>query len=276
MNLLDWLRKALTVWHGAFSFLLCVIFSIILVSQDGAGRKVFHQVMIGTLLYPLQTLLSRFNGTVFAYRENERLRRENTMLRSENDFLMQTLRQAPRLEEMARFHSGVSLRLKAGQIIAQDPSRVQMIWVLDLGRSDSIDVNMPVITSRGIVGKVVKCFRHFSLVQLLSDPSFKVSVQVERSRARGIMESDGLNRLLARFPAGSDVRIGDSLVTAGLGGVFPKGLRVGLASKAVSTLEDQNRDVMHSFQVNSFQSLNSVEEAFVLIKKDEWNSKEEP
>jgi rod shape-determining protein MreC len=129
---------------------------------------------------------------------------------------------------------------------------------------------MPVLTSRGVVGKTIKTYPGHSLVQLLSDPAFKVSVLSDRSRARGILEADGPERLVARFPAGSDVARGDTLMTTGLGGVFPKGLRVGAAGREITRQEKENQDVMRSFRVESFQRLNTVEEAFVLIKKDSW------
>ncbi len=270
MNLFEWLRKALVVWRGILSLLLCVVFSGVLLSQDRTGRIVFHEVMVGTLLYPLQATLSHFDGSLRIYHENERLRRENMAFRTENDFLKQSLRQSPRLVEMERFHATVSMRLKAGEIVAEDAGRLQRAWVLDLGRADSVDVNMPVMTSRGIVGKIAKCFQKYSLVQLLSDPEFKASVQVDRSRARGILESHGTSRLEVQFPAGSDVQPGDTLVTAGMGGVFPKGLRVGIALQDVSGMEEQNSDVIRVFQVEPFQSLDAVEEVFVLIKQDQW------
>ena len=271
MNPFEWLRKALLVWRGIFSLLLCLIFSGVLLSQDRAGRVVFHEVMVGTLLYPLQATLSHFEGSLRIYHENEKLRRENMIFRAENDFLKQSLRQLPRLQEMEHFQSAVSIRLKAGKIVAEDAGRLQRAWILNLGRVDSVDVNMPVMTSRGIVGKIGKCFQRYSLVQLLSDPEFKVSVQVDRSRARGILESRGVSRFEAQFPAGSDVQVGDTLITAGLGGVFPKGLRAGVVQRDVSGLEEQNSDVIRAFQVETFQSLNSVEEVFVLIKEDRWN-----
>ena len=270
MNILEWLRKALTVWNGAFSFLLAVIFSGVLLSLDVSGKRVFHEVMIGTVLFPVQSVLSRFDGTVGIYGENRRLTRENAALRAENDWLHQMQRQAPRLVGMARFQQSVSLRLKATRVVAQDPGRFQTAWVIDVGESDSIRVNMPVVTARGVVGKTIKTYRDHSLVQLLTDPAFKISVLSDRSRARGILEADGPERLVARFPAGSDVARGDTLMTTGLGGVFPKGLRVGAAGREVTRQEKENQDVMRSFRVESFQRLNTVEEAFVLIKKDFW------
>jgi len=276
VNLLEWLRRILVVWQGVFSLLLCVVLCIVLLSQDQPGRLVFHQVMVRTLFYPFESLLTHFEVTLRVYHDNEELRRQNVALRTENDFLTQSLRQVPRLQEMERFRENVSLRLKPGRIIAEDAGRLQLTWVLDLGRADSLDVNMPVITSQGLVGKISKCFEHSSFIQLYSDPAFKVSVQIDRSRARGILESEGAGLLVARFPAGSEVRVGDTLVTAGLGGVFPKGLRVGRVSADVSETEDQNGDVTVSFRVKPFQSLNTVEEAFVLIKEDDWTLKAEP
>jgi rod shape-determining protein MreC len=270
VNILGWLRKALTVWNGVFSFLLALLFSGILLSLDGPGRMIFHRVMVGTVLYPVQATLSSFDGTLRMYRENERLTRENAALRAENDWLLEAHRQVPRLQEMARFRNSVSLRLKAGQVIAQDPGRFQSAWVIDLGSVDSVSVNMPVLTSQGVVGKIVKVYRNHSLVQLLTDHAFKVSVQSSRSRARGILESDGPERLVARFPAGSDVARGDSLTTTGLGGVFPKGLRLGTAGREVTRQEKEHQDVIRSFRIQPFQKLNTVEEVFVLVKTDSW------
>jgi rod shape-determining protein MreC len=270
VNILEWLRKALTVWNGVFSFLLALVFSGVLLSLDNSGKRVFHEVMVGTVLFPVQSVLSRFDGTVRIYRENGRLTRENAALRAENDWLRQAQRQTPRLEGMERFRRSVSLRLKAGQVVAQDPGRFQTAWVIDLGEEDSVGVNMPVMTSRGVVGKTIKVYGDHSLVQLLSDPAFKVSVQSDRSRARGILEADGPERLVARFPSGSDVARGDTLITTGLGGVFPKGLRVGYAGREVTRQEKENQDVIRSFRMEPFQRLNTVEEVFVLIKRDSW------
>lgn len=270
MNILGWLRKALTVWNGIFSFLLALVFAGILLSLDGPGRLVFHRVITGTLLYPVQVTLSSLDGTVALSRDNARLRRENAALRVENDWLHDAYRQRPRLEAMTRFQQAVSLRLKPARVIAQDPGRFQSAWVIDLGAVDSVATNMPVLTSRGVVGKVTRVYRNHSLVQLMSDHAFKVSVQSSRSRARGILESDGPERLVARFPAGSDVARGDSLTTTGLGGVFPKGLRVGAAGREVTRQERQHQDVIRTFRVEPFQELNTVEEVFVLVKADSW------
>jgi rod shape-determining protein MreC len=275
VNILGWLRKALVAWNGVFSFVLAMALSAVLLSQDGEGGRVFHEVATGTVLYPVQSTLSRLDGTLRIHRENARLTRENAALRAENDLLRQVNRQLPRLEEMSRFRQTVSLRLVPARVVAQDPGRFQAAWMIDVGASDSVEVNMPVLTARGVVGKTVRVHGGRSLVQLLTDHAFRASVQVDRSRARGILESDGPGRLVARFPAGSEVAAGDSLVTTGLGGVFPKGLRIGTAGRELTRQERENQDVIRTFQVSPFQELNTVEEVFVLIKRDAWGPGED-
>ena len=274
MNILEWLRKCLSVWRGIFSVIFCLVLSGMMISLETPGRVVFHEVLVGTLLFPIQFGLTSFQGVLHLSRDNVRLLGENAALRAENDLLREWLKRIPNLDEMERFRTASSLRLKAGRVIAQDAGRLQTAWVVDLGRADSVDVNMPVLTSRGVVGKTAKCFTHHSVVQLLVNPASKVSVVANRSRARGILEAYGGGRLVARFPAGSEVREGDTLVTAGLGGVFPKGLRIGIASPEIAGTQEGD-DVIRSFPVRAFQDLNSVEDVFVLIKEDLWMASDE-
>jgi len=277
MNFFEWLHKGFSLWRGIFSVVFCVTLSGVMISLDNPGRQVFHEVMIGTFLFPSQFALSRMDGSIRIYRENSRLKSENASLRAESDFLRQWLHRIPRLDTMEKFRSMSGMHLKGGQIIAHDAGRMQASWVVDLGSKDSVGVNMPVFTSQGIVGKIAKCYPYHSLVQLVIDPASKVSVLSDRSRARGILEANGLGQLVAKFPAGSDILKGDTLVTAGMGGVFPKGLRVG------AVLGEMDRsdvgEVLRSFLVRPFQDMNSVEDLFVLLKEDRWTleiGEEEP
>ncbi len=275
MNLIEWIRKILTLWRGFFSLIICLIFSLTLQSLKPSERVVFHEVMIESFLFPIQNILSNLEGTLRIYRENKDLKRANVMLRVENDLIRQQVRQYPRDMEMERFRSNSTMPLKAGRIIAQDAGRLQRTWVINLGRVDSVERNMPVLSSKGLVGKTSKCFFGHCIIQLYTDPEFKVSVQCDRSRSRGILESFRVNSLVARFPAGSDVHEGDTLITAGLGGVFPKGLRMGLVEENLDGLEESNSDVLRSFKVKPFQEINTVEEVFVYLKQDSWSLKDE-
>jgi rod shape-determining protein MreC len=245
------------------------VFSAVLISMKPPERQTFHDVMISTFLYPAQAILSRLNRTVFIFKENEELKRENTALRLENDYLMQAVKQVPRAREMESFAAASGLNLKMAQISAEDPGRYSNNWVINLGREDSVDVNMPVMTSKGVVGRTAKCYRSHCLVQGLADPNCKVSILCNRSRVNGILEAWPGGRLVARFPADADLSPGDTVVTSGMGGVFPKGLAVGTVTGEQKEGGEVG-DILRGVEVKPFQNPFLVEEVFVLLRKDSW------
>jgi rod shape-determining protein MreC len=184
----------------------------------------------------------------------------------ESENLQQFRKQNERLREMLGFKFQSGYTLIPGEIIARDPGRYEMTWVINLGRVDSIDINMPVLTSKGIVGKVSKVFRNYSVIQLIQDPNCKISVIDRRSRVIGLLESFQMDKLIARFPAHSDVIFGDTLVTSGMGGVFPKGISVGV-------VVDENlatNDIIKGVQISPFQNTDLVEEVFIYKKEAFW------
>jgi rod shape-determining protein MreC len=231
--------------------------------------------MISTFLYPAQYILSKLTRTVRIYKENEDLKRQNTALRLENDYLVQAIKELPRVQEMEAFGARSQLRLKMAQIAAEDPNRYSSNWVINLGHEDSIDVNMPVMTALGIVGKTAKCYRSHCLVQGLGDPNCKVSVLCNRSRVKGMLESWPGGKLVARFPVDGDVGVGDTIVTSGMGGVFPKGMLVGVVAGEHQDASD-GADILKGLEINPFQNPHRVEEVFVLIRPDSWIVGKEP
>ena len=108
------------------------------------------------------------------------------------------------------------------------PSRLPFRTIrIARGKLDDIQVGFPVITDEGVVGRVIRTGLKFSDAQLIIDSDFNLDVLIQRTRVRGVLKgsADGACRLLLHRKA--DVRIGDSVVTSGIVGSFPKGLPVG-------------------------------------------------
>ncbi len=269
MSIFDWFLRLFTFGKGIVSLILCVIFCAVLISLKHPERETFHDVMISTFLYPAQYILSKTTRTVMIYRENEELKHQNTALRLENDYLVQAIKELPRVEEMEAFGARSRLKLKMAQISAEDPGRFSNNWVINLGKEDSVDANMPVITASGIVGKTAKCYHSHCLVQGLTDPSCKVSVLCNRTRVKGMLEAWPGGKLVARFPVDGDVGAGDTVVTSGMGGVFPKGLLVGIVAGEHQDASE-GADILKGMEVKPFQNPHRVEEVFVLIRPDSW------
>lgn len=264
MSIVDWLVRIFSFGRGILSLLTSVAFCLVLLSLSQQGRQTFHDVAVSTFLYPAQVALSTVNRSVGVFSEHETLKTENVRLRVENDALRQQLAALPRRAHLDAWSDTVSRPLKKALVIGEQPSRFATSWVINLGQRDSVAANMPVLTARGIVGKVVKSYARHSLVQLMTDPYFKAAVSSHRSRARGLLEFWRVGHMVARFPVGSDIQNGDTLITNGLGGVFPQGLLVGVVVSPPEPDPDQ-ADILLQAWVRPSEDPNLVEEVFVML-----------
>jgi rod shape-determining protein MreC len=160
--------------------------------------------------------------------ENERLRTELSRLEEENLQYREALVASVYLQQIAEMRSDLEVRMLPSQVVGLDVSPWFRSVLLDRGRSHGVNAGMPVITEQGVVGLVTATSRRASKTMLLLDRQSAIDGIVQRSRVRGIVrgrESDALDfEFVVR---GSDVRVGDVVVTSGLGGIYPKGLRIG-------------------------------------------------
>ena len=122
------------------------------------------------------------------------------------------------------------------------------------------------MSMNGLVGKISKASLTHSRVQLLVDPNLKLSVLERRTRVVGFLESVDGHLLSAMIPSHAGVAEGDTLITSGLGGIFPKGIPVGTVHK----VRKADLDVMSLMDVEQFQEFSTLEEVFVMQKEPDW------
>ncbi len=170
------------------------------------------------------------------------LSRQNTALRAEVARLQQvvlrdaelqaenvTLRQMLRLQTSAesRFHT----QGLAAEVIARDPSTWFQSLVLDKGSADGVSVGMIAITPSGLVGRVVQPVAlHSANLMLVTNPEFGVGTMVSRTGAEGaaVGRLGSADLVMTFFSPNAQVRVGDQVVTSGIGGEFPRGIPVGI------------------------------------------------
>lgn len=180
---------------------------------------------------------------------------DNRQLR--NDLLVMGARQARlqvEAEENARLRGLLgaatrhSLDVQLAPILSVDldPSRQRL--VLDTGSRDGARQGQSVIDSGGLLGQIIAVTPATSTVLLLTDLDHAVPVSISRTGVRlvayGIGRADRLE--VRNIPTSSDVRVGDAVVTSGLGGRFPPGFPVG-------TIVDLRPDDSHAFLVGDLQ-----------------------
>lgn len=127
----------------------------------------------------------------------------------------------------AQKHFGLQVQFARLIDIDLDPFRHRV--VLDVGSNQSVAVGQPVIDAHGIMGQIVETLPNTSVAMLITDPNHAIPVTVERTGLRTIAYGSGaIDRLdLPNIPISADVKIGDALVSSGLGGRFPAGFPVG-------------------------------------------------
>lgn len=205
-------------------------------------------------------------------RENERLRRKNSELEGSLVQCEEVRQENGRLHELLSYREGVPQATIMARVIANDPRAEFKSLVLDRGRADGVDIHMPVMGNKGIIGRVGKVSSHEALVLLITDPNSAVDVFVQRSRARGLLV--GTQRgtelrpgyYLARLEylrRVSDIQNDDIVVTSGFDRVFPAGLPVG----SITNVSSSKYGVFQDADVVPFENFAEVQEVMVILAK---------
>ncbi|MDH4209098.1 MAG: rod shape-determining protein MreC [Anaerolineae bacterium] len=127
-----------------------------------------------------------------------------------------------------------SFELLSAQVIGRDPSNLAGYLIIDRGREEGVAVGMPVLTDRGLVGRVTETAPHSSKVLLITDPSSSANALIQESRATGVVQGSVAQGLVMRYiQQTEEVKPGDLVLTSGLGGNFPTRLIIGQVTSVV-------------------------------------------
>ena len=146
-------------------------------------------------------------------------------LRIEND----------RLRALLHLQRSLPPKSVAAQIAAQASDPFSRKVVIDRGSAQGIEAGAPVVDETGLLGQVTRVYPWSAEVTLITDRDAVVPVQNQRTGERGLLYGEpGQGGLELRWmPASADVRAGDTLVTSGVDGIYPAGLRVARVTAVV-------------------------------------------
>ena len=162
--------------------------------------------------------------------ENEELRRELERTRTVLYRFKTEAEASGRLKTLLALRERLPEESIPAEVMKLALDEFEKMIIINRGREEGVVPDLAVVSSGGVVGRVVSVYPHRAKVQLIIDPSAGVAVQVERTRTQTNGIAVGGRGLLCRVKFVSkmeDVRLGDRLLTSGLGGIYPKGLVVG-------------------------------------------------
>jgi rod shape-determining protein MreC len=160
--------------------------------------------------------------------ENERLKKELAALQVQIQQERARAERAVQLERLLGFKNDLKIETLPAGVIGAGATNEFRVITIDRGTKNGVVINMPVIAPTGVVGRVVTATGHAAKVQLLIDRNAAAGALVERTRAQGIIVGKGENLVRMDFvPATADVKAGDTIVTSGIDGIYPKGFVIG-------------------------------------------------
>ncbi len=194
--------------------------------------------------------------------ENGILRKNNAILNEELSRLREAGLENIRLKSLLEFKQSSKYEIKYAKVVGKSLNLLRNYLTLNLGSDDGVQMNMPVITDKGLAGKVISLSGKYSIVEILKSKNFKASVIDERSRVSGILTwSGGSNLLLSEVAKNLDVKVGDIIKTSAYSSIFPENIEVGV----VTGISYDTGNLFQKIEVRSFVDFASIEEVFVMI-----------
>lgn len=203
----------------------------------------FENVLSGVFT-PVASFLSDAGNLTDLQDENARLRVENEGLRNKVTNLQQDAQQIEELRKALSIQQQAGSDTKlAASVVGRDASSFTDVVSIDRGSNSGIKVGMVVLSAQGsLLGTVTKTLPDVSFIRLITDTKSKVNAQVVESKADGIVRGSP-GRGLTFDLSQAEIKVGDTVVTSGLGGNYPKDIPIGRVSDVSGTAQDIFRKV---------------------------------
>lgn len=259
---------------SAVLFVLVVVAHIVLISAQvtsKSGMPVLQAVAFGLVAEvqrggagAVDGVASLWTGYVDlrgARAENERLRQQ---LADAQIRLQQERALAQRSGELARLlelRDRTTLATTAAEVIAAAATPDFRTVTIGKGTSSGLRPDMAVLAPEGVVGRVIVPSARAAKVQLLIDRNAAAGALVERTRAQGVVVGTGEDTLRLDYVLGTaDVKVGDTVVTSGIDGIYPKGFVIGRVDYV-----ERAGNAFRSIRIQPAADFTSLEDVLVVL-----------
>ena len=203
------------------------------------------RMMGSAVATPFQGIGNIFGNLTADQQTLSDLRSENERLRSKNAELEEANQSTQRLQGLLDLKNTYNLQSTGAHVIS--------------GQTDSFN-------NTGAIGQIIECNPTTSVVRLITDEKSGVAAMVQSSRAQGMLMGSASRQItLNLIHTDQKVAVGDTVVTSGLGGVFPKGLPLG----KVTSVEAAPGALYYTIVVEPFGTVSSNEEVMVITSLSE-------
>lgn len=247
------------------TWLVLAIFCLVLLSQSNPyHRSVWFggaNAVTGEVYEMVDGFAGYFNLRTVNMQLNERL----AEAREEN------LRLKHQIQSMADFTRVISepkpYTYLVAHVVNNSITQAENYLVINKGSEDSIRVGMAVVDQNGVVGKVSQVSGHYAQVISVLNPKLQLSACLSNSNAAGTLKWEGDSPEYARIddlPRNIEFQMGDTVITTGFGGSFPRGIPIGCIE---SNLQAEDNNFL-SFKVRLFTQFGCINDVQVILNND--------
>lgn len=228
---------------------LAILISIMLLLTGESRQSFTMQAWMASVVASIPHPDLGIDDIISYKEENEVLRQRLMRYALLNAELADVARENEQLREMLQFTKKSPYDLQVAEVVSRGASSILSTITLNVGRDHGIRPNLPVLALDGLLGKTLTVTQNASVVQLITDRNFRVSVKVGRQGVRGILvPASGLRAEITGIPHGSGLEAGDQVFTSGFSEIYPKNLPVAVVEKVEEIAGDnfcQVRVLLH-------------------------------
>ena len=265
-----------TTGKNPLIFLACIVLvSLLLITVSIRYDKgnLFFESVIVRIFSPIQSLLTQARTSISdlldryfflteVSRENDRLLKEIDLLTRRNSDLLETVKQQGRIKKLQGTNKKEKVKSLTALVIGRDSTQWSKMIFIDKGTDDGIRGNVAVVTDAGIVGHIIHSTATTSKVLLITDSRSAVDSLFQNTRVPGVSTGTGEDLCEIKFvPIDAELKVGDRVISSGLGGIFPKGRMVGTVVGVAKRKQELFQDVVVAPSVD----LSRLEDVLVLL-----------
>ena len=260
--------KLLVIFHKKkhhLVFILAVILSFTLLYTDDSNQLTQFRISVNNITIYIKSPFSRLNILAKAAHENDLLREQLMVLSLENETLNEYEVENGLLKELLDFKRETTIDLISAKVTSMGLTSNLLSMTIDVGTDRGVKKNDPVLTPSGVVGKISNVAENSAIVQLISDPDFRIGVRFLPSGATGILRWRANNICDVReVYKNSDINVGDRVISSGLSDIFPADLPIGI----VTSVTDDRSQFQKIVSIQIKDNLSSLIFVFVIINEE--------
>lgn len=232
------------------------------ISRNNDGLNVVRQASITAVSF-LEEPLSNIRVYRQALKNNKYLQQQNILLQDELSKLRSIEKENIELRKLLKYKNDSEFNLIPTRIITKKINGINNTFTIDAGARKGIEIGMPVVTSDGLIGKVILSSDSYSQVIPYFNNLFRVSARIQETRTTGIVRWENNNSMelvMNYVPKTVPVDSGFVIETSGFGNDLPGGIPIGSVTR---TMQEKGKDTQKIY-LSPFNSLSEVSNGFVI------------